>query len=96
MEKGTIIEIRIGRGAFIAMMLSLGLVLAFLILPGDLQAQKSQDSYREKFNIAEESSGVGIASSSDGKHVYVVGPGGILVSEDFGKTGTWVQTVRLK
>ena len=96
MNHGAFIEIRIGRGAVILMMLSLTLALAVLLLPGNLQAQKTQDSFREKFNIAEESSGVGIATSADGKYVYVVGPGGILVSGDFGKTGSWSQTVRLK
>ena len=96
MNNGAFIEIRIGRGAVILMMLSLTLALAFLILPGNLQAQKTQDSFREKFNIAEETGGVGIATSSDGKYVYVVGPAGILVSADFGKTGSWSQTVRLK
>jgi len=93
---GAFIEIRIGRGAVILMMLSLTLALAVLLLPGKLQAQKSQDSFREKFNIAEETGGVGIATSADGKYVYVVGPAGILVSTDFGKTGSWSQTVRLK
>jgi hypothetical protein len=39
---------------------------------------------------------VGIATSADGKHVYVVGPTGVLVSDSYGQTGTWVQTVRLK
>lgn len=96
MNNGTVIEIRIDRGTVILVLLSLALVLAFLMLSGNLQAQKSQDSFREKFNIAEETGGVGIAASSDGKHVYAVGPAGILVSEDFGRTGSWVQTVRLK
>jgi len=95
-NNGALIEIRIGRGAVIMMLLALALILAFLVLPGNLQAQKTQDSYREKFNIAEETGGVGIATSSDGKYVYVVGPAGILVSSDFGKTGSWSQTVRLK
>ena len=96
MNHGAFIEIRIGRGAVILMMLSLTLALAVLLLPGKLQAQKSQDSFREKFNIAEETGGVGIATSADGKYVYVAGRNGVIVSDDFGKTGSWVQTVRMK
>lgn len=60
------------------------------------QAQKNQESYDSKFNITEDTAGVGIATSADGKYVYVVGPRGVLVSEDHGRTGSWVQTVRLK
>jgi photosystem II stability/assembly factor-like uncharacterized protein len=96
MNQGTLIEIRIGRSGAVAILLLLGLALAFLVLPGEAQAQKAQDTYRDKFHIADESDGVSVAASADGKHVYVVGPAGILASEDFGKTGTWVQTVRLK
>lgn len=65
-------------------------------IAGTAHAQKAQESYDAKFNIADRNAGVGIAASSDGKYVYVVGPQGILVSDDFGKTGTWVQTVKLK
>jgi photosystem II stability/assembly factor-like uncharacterized protein len=96
MNQGTIIEIRIGRGGAVAIMVLLVLALAFMVLPGEAQAQKAQESYKDKFSIADETAGVAVAASADGKHVYVVGPAGILVSEDFGKTGTWVQTVRLK
>ena len=61
-----------------------------------INAQKAQESFKDKFAIAEESGGVAVAASADGKYVYVVGPRGIMVSEDYGKTGSWVQTVRLK
>jgi hypothetical protein len=40
--------------------------------------------------------GRGAAVSADGRYVYIVGPEGVMVSDDFGKTGTWVQTARLK
>jgi hypothetical protein len=60
------------------------------------RAQKSQESYEKKFDITEETAGVSIATSADGQYVYVVGPKGIMISEDHGRTGTWVQTVRLK
>jgi len=72
------------------------LVAALILVPGMVQAQKVQDNYKDKFNIAEGTGGVAIAVSQDGKYVYVAGPQGVIVSDDFGKTGTWVQTVRLK
>src|SRR5712691_12967083 len=76
---------------------TVGLVVASLVLLArPLWAQKAQESFRDKFNIAEETGGVAIATSSDGKYVYVAGRNGVIVSGDFGKTGTWVQTVRMK
>jgi hypothetical protein len=96
MNDRPLIEIRIGRGAVVMMALCLALVFALLMLPGSLLAQKSQESFKEKFDIANENGGLGITASSDGKYVYVVGPAGILVSDDYGKTGSWVETVRLK
>ena len=96
MKKETLIQIRIGRRGVTVIAVLLVLAVAFLVLPGKLQAQKVQESFKEKFNIARDTGGVGITTSADGKYVYVVGPEGILVSDDFGKTGSWVQTVRLK
>ena len=96
MRNAPMIVIRIGRGAAVMTTLGLALLLVCLLLPDRLQAQKAQESFKEKFNIASENGGIAIAASSDGKYVFVVGPGGIMVSDDFGKTGTWVQTVRLK
>lgn len=61
-----------------------------------LRAQKIQERYDDTFKIAEEVGGVSIATSSDGRYVFVAGHKGILVSDDHGKTGTWVQTVRMK
>ena len=46
--------------------------------------------------MASEAGGIAIAVSGDGKCVTVAGPGGILVSDDFGKTGSWVQTAQLR
>lgn len=96
MQSGPVIEIRIGRRALVIMSLLLILLSALLILPEGAQAQKSQESFKDKFKIASETGGVGIAVSADGKFVYVAGPGGILVSDDFGKTGSWVQTAVMK
>jgi 3-hydroxy-3-methylglutaryl CoA synthase len=74
------------------------LILAALIVcfPGLVVAQKVQENYKDKFDIAESAGGVAIAVSQDGKYVFVAGPQGVIVSDDYGKTGTWVQTVRMK
>jgi len=81
----------------LCMTVALGLlVMALALLARPLRAQKAQESYKDKFTIAEEAGGVAIAASSDGKYVYVAGRNGVIVSDDFGKTGSWVQTVRMK
>lgn len=72
------------------------LMAGLVLRPGIVMAQKMQEDYKDKFNIADSSSGVSIAVSQDGKYVYVAGPQGVIVSDDYGKTGSWVQTVRLK
>jgi len=92
-------ELRVFRWTYrdLWMTVTVCLVVASLVLLArPLWAQKAQESFRDKFNIAEETGGVAIATSSDGKYVYVAGRNGIIVSDDFGKTGSWVQTVRMK
>jgi hypothetical protein len=96
MKSDAILEIRMGRRGFVVLSLALTLLLSFLIMPGLVRAQKAQESFKDKFKVASETGGVAIAVSADGKFVYVVGPGGILVSDDFGKTGSWVETAVLK
>ena len=83
------------RGLWIGV--SLGQMLGILVsLAQPLWAQKTQETYKDKFAIADEAGGVAIATSADGKYVYVAGRNGVIVSTDFGKTGSWVQTVRMK
>ena len=75
------------------------LVLAVvLVLFGSqlVSAQKVQDTYSDKFKISTDISSVAVATSADGKYVYLAGQKGLLVSDDHGKTGSWVQTLRLK
>ena len=75
------------------------LVLAVvLVLFGSqlVSAQKVQDTYSDKFKISTDISSVSVATSADGKYVYLAGRKGLLVSDDHGKTGSWVQTLRLK
>ncbi len=76
----------------------LGLAIVALLVVGgqQLSAQKIQDTYGDKFKVATEDGGIAIAASADGKYVYLVGKKGLVVSDDHGKTGTWVQTLRLK
>jgi hypothetical protein len=94
-ERGEIV-LRIPRkvaiGSIAVALAGLGVLLG---VPSS-RAQKSQESYEKKFDITEETAGVSVATSADGKYVYVVGPKGIMMSEDHGRTGSWVQTVRLK
>lgn len=90
------IVIRLDRRFFLVMAAAAVVAATLLVFPGSLQAQKVQEKYSEKFNIADTNGGVAVATSSDGKFVYIAGPQGVIVSDDFGKTGTWVQTVRLK
>lgn len=70
-------------------------VLLALTAP-HLVAQKVQEDFSDKFKVATEDGGVAIAASADGRYVYIVGKKGLIVSDDHGKTGTWVQTLRLK
>src|SRR5207247_9439840 len=64
------------------MTVSLGLLVVVLVLLArPLWAQKTQESFRDKFNIAEEAGGVAIATSGDGKYVYVAGRNGVIVSD---------------
>ena len=72
-------------------------VLALVFVGGQqLKAQKIQDHFDDKFKVATDDGGIAIATSADGKYVYLVGKKGLVVSDDHGKTGTWVQTLRLK
>jgi hypothetical protein len=96
MKKDSVIEIRIGRSALVILALLLTLAAVAVTMPGYLQAQKAQESFKDKFKVASETGGIGVAVSADGKYVYVAGPSGILVSDDFGKTGSWVQTAVMK
>jgi hypothetical protein len=96
MLKEPIIEIRIGKRELLVLAVSITLLLVVLLTPQRSQAQKSQETFKDKFKIASDTGGIAIAVSSDGKFVYVAGPNGILVSDDFGKTGSWVETAQLK
>lgn len=73
------------------------LAVVLVLFGGQLvSAQKVQDSYSDKFKISTDSGNVAVATSADGKYVYIAGKKGLLVSDDHGKTGSWVQTLRLK
>ena len=96
MNPGGIIEIRIDRKRFLILALLATLLLVLMLWPGKIQAQKAQETFKDKFKVASDTGGIAITSSADGKYVFVAGPGGILVSDDFGKTGSWVETAQLK
>jgi hypothetical protein len=88
--------IKINGRVLLAACLALLVVVAFAVLPDGPRAQKAQENYKDKFNIADSQGGVAVATSADGKYVYVAGPAGVIVSDDHGKTGSWVQTAKLK
>jgi len=96
MNNGPVVEIRLGRRALVAVALTATIALAALFLPGKAAAQKVQENFKDKLSIAAEDGGIAVATSGDGKYVYVVGPAGVIVSDNFGQTGSWKQTVRLK
>ena len=54
-----------------------------------LYAQKAQADFKDKLRWASEEGDAAVACSADGKYVYVAGGEGILVSDNFGKTGSW-------
>ena len=96
MNPERVIEIRIDRKRLLILAIVGTLLLGLLVWPGTLRAQKTQETYKDKFKLATDTGGMAIAVSSDGKYVYVAGPGGILVSNDFGKTGSWIETAQFK
>lgn len=97
MNNGPVVEIRLGRRTLVALAL-VALTFAFtaFFLTGKTSAQKVQENFKDKLEIAAEDGGIAVATSGDGKYVYVVGPAGVIVSDNFGQTGSWKQTVRLK
>ena len=96
MHNGPVVEIRLGRRSIIALALAATFALAAFVLPRRAEAQKTQENFKDKMAISVEGGGIAIAASADGKYVYVAGSSGVIVSENFGRTGSWSQTVRLK
>ena len=65
-------------------------------LGGGLYAQKAQADFKDKLRWATETGDAAVACSADGKYVYVAGGEGILVSDNFGKTGSWALVLKGK
>ena len=38
--------------------------------------------------------GTGVACSADGKYVFIAGNEGVIVSDDFGRVGSWQKTIK--
>ncbi len=66
------------------------------LLGGSLYAQKAQTDFKEKLHWASDTGDAAVACSADGKYVYVAGGEGILVSDNFGKTGSWTLVLKGK
>lgn len=65
-------------------------------LGGSLYAQKAQADFKDKLRWASDTGDAAVACSADGKYVYVAGGEGILVSDNFGKTGSWTLVLKGK
>lgn len=76
----------------------LALVAVVLVMLGTsrLPAQRVQEKYGDKFKVATEGGVLAITTSADGRYVFIVGKRGLLVSDDYGKTGSWAQTLRMR
>ena len=96
MNREPVLVIRLGRRAAVLIAIAPLLLAAAMLLPGRLEAQKTQETFKDKLNIATENAGVSVATSADGKYVYVAGGEGILVSDNFGKTGSWTLVLKGK
>src|SRR5262249_9519002 len=96
MSSEPLIVIRLGRRALIAAAAVAAIAVASIAYPDLFHAQKTQEKFKDKMDITERGGAIAVAASADGKYVYVAGPDGVMVSSDFGKTGSWVQTARLK
>lgn len=96
MNNGPVLEIRLGRRTLALVALTATLAVAAFFLPGRAEAQKAQETFRDKLNVSVEGGGIAVATSADGKYVYVAGPAGVIASDNFGATGSWKQTAKLK
>ena len=96
MNQEPVITLRIGRRTLVAAGAILIFLVAFAVFPDLFHAQKTQENFKDKLDVAGTDGNVAVATSSDGKYVYVAGPEGVIVSGDYGKTGSWTQTARLK
>ena len=82
---------------FLAVAVTAAVILgAQAFLGGGLYAQKAQADFKDKLRWATETGDAAVACSADGKYVYVAGGEGILVSDNFGKTGSWTLVLKGK
>jgi len=92
---------RIARSSFHRWFLAVTAAAAVIVgaqalLGGSLYAQKAQADFKDKLRWASESGSTAVACSADGKYVFVAGAEGIVVSDNFGKTGSWTLVVKGK
>lgn len=82
---------------FYAVVVTAAVILgAQALLGGSLYAQKTQTDFKEKLRWASATGESAVACSADGRYVYVAGGEGILVSDNFGKTGSWTLVLKGK
>ena len=60
---------------------------------GPSQAQRPQTPTQTDIRWGDKGE-IAVSCSHDGRYVYVAGPNGILVSNDFGRPGSWTLAVK--
>ena len=90
------IVIRVSRRWILTAMAMMIGGIGTLLVSESLRAQDRQDKYSEKFDIMEKSGQLAITCSESGQYVFAIGENGIVVSNDYGQTGSWAQTIKLK
>ena len=88
-EGGRVGRSSIHRWVFAIAVMAMIVLGAQALLGTGLYAQKTQTDFKEKLRWASENGSAAVACSADGKYVYVAGAEGVLVSDNFGKTGSW-------
>ena len=97
--EGQIARWSIHRWVFAVAVTAAVILGAQALLGGSLYAQKAQADFKDKLRWASSDTDTGdasVACSADGKYVYVAGGEGILVSDNFGKTGSWTLVLKGK
>jgi len=94
--EGVVARWSIQRWVFAVAVTAAVILGAQAFLGGSLYAQKAQADFKDKLRWASEEGDAAVACSADGKYVYVAGGEGILVSDNFGKTGSWTLVLKGK
>lgn len=92
---------RVTRRSFQRWILAIAAAAAVIVggqalLGGGVYAQKTQADFGDKLRWASTGGSTAVACSADGKYVFVAGAEGIVVSDNFGKSGSWTLVAKGK